>query len=354
MKRIALKKISKKAGMPPGSLIHIGEQKTEKAKISILEFDGLQVHEKKIKNIRECMPILEKPAITWIDICGIDKKDIIEDIGTLFELHPLLLEDIMNTEQRTKVDTYGEYIFIVLKAIFYNENKQIVPEQISLVLGNNYLISFQEKEMNLFGPLKERLKSKDCYLKNISADYIAYSLIDAIVDGYFSILEEIGESISTLETEVVSDPGPTSLKKIHDMKRETLFFRKSIWPLRDVIHGLQREETPLIKATTIVYLRDVYDHTVRIIEHIELIRDMLTGLLDIYLSSVSIKMNNIMKVLTIIATVFMPLTFMAGVYGMNFKYMPELEWRFGYPFILLIMVVIGITMILYFKIKKWF
>jgi len=354
MKRISLKKISKKAGLPPGSLIHIGEQKTEKAEISILQYDGSAIHEKKIKNIREYIPLKEMPAVTWIDICGIDKADTINDIGTIFELHPLVLEDIMNTEQRTKIDFYGEYIFIVMKVLSYNAKKEIVSEQISLILGEDYLISFQEKESNLFKPIKERLKSKDCYLKNISADYIAYSLIDAIVDSYFTILEQTGDEISVIENEVVSDPGPSSLDKIHKLKRETLFLRKSIWPLRDVVYNLEKEETTLIKKTTILYLRDVYDHTIRIIEHIEMIRDMLTGLLDVYLSSVSIKMNNIMKVLTIIATIFMPLTFMAGVYGMNFKYMPELEHPFGYPIALIAMGIIGVSMILYFKLKKWF
>jgi len=174
------------------------------------------------------------------------------------------------------------------------------------------------------------------------------------VDSYFTILEQTGDEISVIENEVVSDPGPSSLDKIHKLKRETLFLRKSIWPLRDVVYNLEKEETTLIKKTTILYLRDVYDHTIRIIEHIEMIRDMLTGLLDVYLSSVSIKMNNIMKVLTIIATIFMPLTFMAGVYGMNFKYMPELEHPFGYPIALIAMGIIGVSMILYFKLKKWF
>lgn len=354
MKRISLKKISKKTGLPPGSLIHIGEQKTEKAGITIFQYDGSAFHEKKLKNIREYIPLKEIPAVTWIEICGIGNADTINDIGTLFELHPLVLEDIMNTEQRTKIDFYGEYIFIVMKVLSYNEEKKIVSEQISLILGKDYLISFQEKELNLFKPLKERLKSKDCYLKSISADYIAYSLIDAIVDSYFTILEQIGEDISIVESEVVSDPGPMSLNKIHNLKRETLFLRKSVWPLRDVIYSLEKEETALVRKPTILYLRDVYDHTIRIIEHIEIIRDMLTSLLDVYLSSVSIKMNNIMKVLTIIATIFMPLTFMAGVYGMNFKYMPELEHPLGYPIVIIAMGVVGGSMILYFKLKKWF
>jgi len=231
----------------------------------------------------------------------------------------------------------------------------MLAEQVSLILGPNFVISFQEegKEGDLFEVVRERLRSSKGKLRKMGADYLLYALLDAIVDGYFVILERLGERIEVLEEELLANPSQLTLQNIHTMKREMIFLRKSVWPLREVISGLQRGESPLITETTGPYLRDVYDHTIQVIDAVESFRDMLAGMLDIYLSSISNRLNEVMKLLTIIATIFIPLTFIVGVYGMNFKLMPELEWRWGYPAVWLVMVVVAGLMLAFFRRKRW-
>ena len=370
------KKRSKKAGLPPGSLIHIGEKKKEEIKISILDYDETNFQEKEAKTIDECFLLKDKPTVTWINVDGIHQIEILEKLGNCFGLHPLVLEDILNTDQRPKIEDYNDYIYIVLKMLYYKENNPLSPptkgrqggvkggmgvfsdgitiEQISLIIGQNFVISFQEGiEGDVFNSVRERIRNDKGRIRKMGSDYLAYSLIDAIVDNYFIILEKIGDKIELLEEKLVTDPTQETLHIIHNLKREMIFLRKSVWPLREVVSGMERGESPLIKESTRVYLRDVYDHTIQVIDTIETFRDMVSGMLDIYLSSISNRLNAVMKVLTIIATIFMPLTFIAGVYGMNFKYMPELEWRWGYPVILFVMFAIGILMVIYFKRKKW-
>ena len=348
------KKRSKKAGLPPGTLMHIGDKKAEKTRITIIDYDEAQVQEKEIKNVEECFPFKDTPTVTWINIDGIHDVEVIEKIGKHFNLHPLLMEDIANTDQRPKMEDFCDHIFVVLRMLEYDEvKKSIKSEQISLVIGSNFVISFQESTGDIFNPLRERIRTGKGRVRKTGADYLAYSLIDAIVDNYFIILEKIGERIEEIEEKLVTNPTPETLKIIHELKSDMIFLRKSVWPLREVISGLQRMESSLIKESTAVYFRDVYDHTIQVIDTVETFRDMLSGMLDIYLSSISNKMNEIMKVLTIIATIFIPLTFIAGVYGMNFKYMPELEWQFGYFAILILMSVIGVLMLIYFRGKKW-
>jgi magnesium transporter len=236
----------------------------------------------------------------------------------------------------------------------YNDkSSEIESEQMSLILGPNFVFSFQEREGDIFDPIRDRIRNNKGHIRKMGADYLAYSLLDSIVDNYFIILEKLGEKIEFLEEKLVTRPTPETLQTIHYLRREMIFLRKAVWPLREVINALGRGESSLIKEYTRIYLRDVYDHTIQTIDTIETYRDMVSGMLDIFLSSVSNRLNSVMKVLTIIATIFMPLTFLAGIYGMNFKYMPELEWRWGYPFIWLIMVGIGVFMLLYFKKKKW-
>jgi magnesium transporter len=253
------------------------------------------------------------------------------------------------------MEIYGDYIYIVVKMLYGSDpNRLVEAEQVSLILGSNFVISFQEgKEGDVFNPVRERIRSGKGLIQKMGSDYLAYSLIDTIVDNYFLILESLGERIELLEEELVAHPTATTLHGIQKFKNEMIFMRRVVWPLREVISGLGRKESPLIKETTEIYLRDVYDHTVQVMDAIEVYREMLSGMLDIYLSSVSNRLNSVMKVLTIIATIFMPLTFIAGIYGMNFKYMPELEWRWGYPTIWLIVMIIGISMLIYFKKKKW-
>ena len=347
-------KRSKKAGLPPGTLVHIGKKKTEKVKITVIDYDEKNFWEKDVKTVEECFPFKDKPTVTWINIDGIHDVEIIEKIGKHFGVHPLLLEDIMNSEQRPKMEDFEEYIFIVLKMLRYDEKQgEIKSEQVSLILGSNFIVSFQEMEGDVFNLVRERIRNEKGRIRKMKADYLAYTLIDAVIDNYFIILEKTGEKIEDMEDELVTNPTPGTLQTIHNLKREMIFLRKSVWPLREVINGMQKAESPLIKESTGIYLRDVYDHTIQVIDTIETFRDMISGMLDIYLSSISNKMNEVMKVLTIIATIFIPLTFVAGLYGMNFKYMPELEWHFGYFAILLLMIIIGISMVFYFRRKKW-
>jgi magnesium transporter len=354
MAKPTIKKRSGRAGLPPGTLVHVGERKEESVRITVIDYDEQSFQEKEPSSIEECFPFKQTPTVTWINIDGIHRIDIIEKLGKHFELHPLILEDILNTGQRPKFEDFDKYIFIVLKMLSYDDEKQTVrAEQVSLVLGLNFVISFQESIGDVFEEVRDRLRNAKGRIRKMASDYLAYALIDAVVDNYFVILERLGESIETMEEELVAEPTEKTLQQIHLLKRTMIFLRKSVWPLRELISGLQKSESSLIKESTDVYLRDVYDHTIQIIDTIESFRDMVSGMLDIYLSSISNRMNAVMKVLTIIATIFIPLTFIAGIYGMNFKYMPELEWRWAYPVIWLIIVVIVVCMLIYFRRKKW-
>ncbi len=349
-----IKKRSKRVGLPPGTLVNIGEEKAEKVRISLIDYDEANFEEKEIKRVEECFPFKDKPTVTWINIDGIHDLEIIEKVGNHFGLHPLTLEDILNTEQRPKIEDFDDYIFIALKMLYHDEKEgEIQMEQVSLILGSNFVISFQERKGDVFNPVRERIRTGKGRIRKTDADYLAYALMDTIVDNYFIIPEKLGERIESIEGELVANPTPETLQAIHTLKRKLIFLRKSVWPLREVVSGLQRTESTLIHESTDIYLRDVYDHTIQVIDTIETSRDILSGMLDIYLSSISNKMNQVMKVLTIIATIFIPLTFIAGIYGMNFKYMPELEWFWAYPLILGTMIVIGILMLVYFRRKKW-
>lgn len=348
------RKRSKKSGLPPGTLIHIGEKKAEKARITLIDYDESHFREKDVKEVKECFPFKDEPAVTWINVDGLHEVDIIENIGKYFDVHPLLLEDIVTTEQRPKLEDFENYILVILNMLDYNVNEgRINSEQVSLILGRNFVISFQEREGDIFNPVRERLRKEKSKIRKMGADYLAYSLIDAIVDNYFIILEKLGEKIEELEEELVTNPTQRTLKTLHNFKREMIFLRKSVWPLREVVGGLERGESLLIKDTTRIYLRDVYDHTIQVMDTVETFRDMLSGMLDIYLSSISNRMNEIIKVLTVIATIFIPLTFIAGVYGMNFRYMPELVWRWGYPAVWFVMVFVALLMLVYFRKKRW-
>ena len=314
--RMFHKKVSRKAGLPPGTLIHVGEKKTERVRIRVIDYDEGTFEERDLSTIDECLPYKEKPSVTWINIDGLHQVDIIEKMGKTFDLHPLVLEDILHTGQRPKLEDFEDYIVIISKMLSYNgEENQIEAEQFSLVLGANYVISFQESEGDVFDPVRERLRKGKGRIRTRGPDYLAYALMDTIVDNYFVVLEKIGEDIEALEEEIVTDPRPETSHAIHHLKREMIFLRKSVWPLREVIGALERGESSLIQDKTTIFLRDVYDHTIQVIDTIETFRDMASGMLDVYLSSISNRMNEVMKVLTIIATLFIPLTFIAGLYG---------------------------------------
>jgi magnesium transporter len=350
-----LKRSSKKAGLPPGSLVFLGEKRVEETTITIINYDESQFVEKEVDELEECFPLKDTPTVSWINIDGIHQVDLIEKLGENFILHPLLLEDVLNTEQRPKLDEFEDHLFIVLKMFhFKDEGKELQAEQVSLIVGSNFVISFQERMGEVFDQVRERLRKGKGRLRKRGADYLTYALIDAVVDSYYTILETLGESIESLQEELVYEPKPEDLRIIQHLKRDMLFLRKSVWPLREVIGNLAKGDTSFIKEDVLIYLRDVYDHIIQVIDTIETFRDMLSAMLDIYLSSVGNRMNEVMKVLTIIATIFIPMTFLAGIYGMNFKYMPELEWRYAYLFFWIVVSVVLITMVAWFKRKKWF
>ncbi len=350
-----VKRVSQKAGLPPGALVHIGEESQRETKMTLVRFDADHFEEKDLKNIGEAFPFQDRPVVNWLNIDGLHRTDIIGEAGKAVGLHPLLLEDIVTTGQHPKLDDFGDYLFIVLKMLHYDEAKEEVEaEQVTLVLGTNYVVTFREKESDVFQPVLERLRNCKGRIRTLEADYLAYALIDAVVDRYFIVLEKLGEKVERVEDDLISNPVRRTLQQIQKLKREMLFLRRSVWYLREILSSLERGESSLIREPTRFYFKDVYDHTIQVIDTVETLRDMLSGMLDIYLSSVSNRLNEVMKFLTIIATIFIPLTFIAGVYGMNFKYMPELEWRWGYPLIMVIMLVVALAMVFYFQRKKWF
>ena len=349
-----IKKSSKTKGLPPGELVHIGDKKTEKPKISVIDYSIGKYDEKEVKKVEDCFSLKRKPSTTWINIDGVHETDIIEKIGKCFDIHPLVLEDIVDTDQRPKIEDYEKYLFFVLKMLYIDEKThEVRSEQVSLVLGNNYVISFQETIGDVFDSVRNRIRKNKGRIRKMGADYLAYTLIDAIVDNYFSILEKISDKVESMEHDVVTNPEPELLQQIYNLKREMIYLRKSVWPIREVINSLLREESKIIKKNTHVFLRDLYDHTIQVIDTIETFRDMISGMLDIYMSSVSNKMNEVMKVLTIFAAIFIPLTFIAGVYGMNFQHMPELSIPWAYPAVWIIIIIVSVSLLAFFKHKKW-
>jgi len=347
-------KRSKKSGLSPGSLIHIGNTYAEKSKIIFTRYSETVFLEKEINALTAVRVEKDTPEITWISVDGLQNTELMEELGNVFGLHPLVLEDILNTNQRPKTEDYGDYLYIVLRNFNGHGNGALTSEQISIILGKNFVLSFREKESAIFEPVKERLAGNKGRIRKSGADYLVHALIDSIVDNYFIVLENLEEKIDVLEDDLVKKTTPVTLQAIHDLKREMILLRKSLWPLREAINSLERSDSSLISESTGIYFKDIFDHVIAIIDSVEIFRDMLSGMLDIYLSSVSNKLNEVMKVLTIIATIFMPLTFIAGVYGMNFKYMPELEWHWGYFGVLGVMLAVALYMIHYFRKKKWF
>jgi magnesium transporter len=349
-----LKKRSKKSGLPPGTLVHIGDRKTEEIKVTVMDYNEAGFQEEHFNSVEACLAFKDRSSVTWINVDGLHNVENIQKLGDCYGFHPLVLEDILNTDQRPKMEDFDEYVYIVLKMLHNGENPQTVTEQISLILGSNFVISFQEGiEGDVFNSIRERIRAGKGRIRSMGADYLAYSLIDAIVDNYFVIIEKTGERTEDLQEELITSPVAGTLHEIHTLKREMIYLRKAVWPLREVVNSLVRGESRLIKDSTRIYLRDVYDHTIQVIDAIETSRDILSGMLDIYLSSMSNRMNEIMKFLTIIGTIFIPLTFIVGVYGMNFEHMPELKWRWGYFGLWSVMTAIAVFMLFYFKKKKW-
>jgi magnesium transporter len=348
-------KRSNKRTLPPGSVVYIGDrERSETSVVNYCEYDDTTLIEKRIVTIQELFPLNQNERVRWINVGGIRNTGVIETIGKECNIHPLVVEDIVNTMQRPKYEEYKDSLFIVMKTLSFNEEKQeITEDQASFFLGKGYLISFQETENDLFQSILERLRTKKGLIRSHHADYLLYALIDTLVDNYFSVLEHLDEKIEILEDILLKNPTPETLKSIYKIKSSIISLRKAIWPLREIIGRLQRMETFLVEEHTRFFFRDVYDHTLHILDTVETFRDMISGMLDIYLSSVSNRTNEVMKVLTIIATIFIPITFIVGVYGMNFRFMPELEWQWGYFCVWGIIILIIAGLIIYFKKKKW-
>ncbi|RJQ45955.1 MAG: magnesium and cobalt transport protein CorA [Nitrospiraceae bacterium] len=354
------KKRSQKAGLAPGTAVYIGEQKTENIRITIINYDKDAYEMRDIEKIEECVPYREKPAVTWINIEGLHEVAVTEEVGKCFGLHPLTVEDILNMEQRPKVEMFEDYIFFVMKMIsFEGQTRNLNIEQVSLVLLKNTVITFQEKGGDVFDAVRTRIKNDKGMIRRAEADYLAYALMDAVVDEYFGIQEKIGDEIEEIEEILLKQPARDTMQKIHALKRKIIYLRKSVWPLREIISALERDGSTFISASTRVYLKDLYDHTIQVIDGVETFRDIISGILDMYLSSLSNRMNEVMKVLTIFASIFIPLTLIAGIYGMNFNVekspfnMPELNWYLGYPFALGLMIATALVMLMFFRRKKW-
>jgi len=362
-----LKRTQKKPpGQIPGTAVHTGVQKLDEVLFTVHDFDEQHYNSIDIRSIEKSEPYLNDKSKTWIQVRGLHDIEKLKTVWDYFNLHPLVQEDIVNTSQRPKVENYPDVVFLVLRMITsrengdeINSNVKLETEQVSIVLGENYVLSFQESDEPVFHPVIKRLELENTRLRKLGADYLAYALTDTIVDHYYSALDLVGESIEMIEDEIITNPKEIHLQKIHALRRDLIFFRKSVWSLRDGINSLIRDESLLISEDVKIFLRDVYDHIVQVIDSIENSREMIYGLYDMYMSGLSNRMNEVMKVLTIIATIFIPLTFVAGIYGMNFDpgaspwNMPELSWYWGYPASLGVMVVIAIIMVIYFRRKQW-
>lgn len=341
--------------MPPGSLVYLGEKRVDSVKVSIIDYNEAEVREIPEATPDECQQHINQKTVTWINVIGLHDPELLARLGEMFGFHPLILEDILHTGQRPKLEDHGDYIFCVLQMLYrLPETGRIASEQVSLILGSGYLFTFQETEGDVFDMLRSRIRTGKGRIRKMGCDYLAYALLDAIVDNYFVVLEELSDRTEELHEGVVANPEPKKLHRIHQLRRELIFMRKNIWPLRELVAGLEKTENKLVHRSLTPYLRDIYEHTIQVIDNVESMRDVMSGVLDIYITTVGSRTNDVMKVLTIIATIFIPLTFVAGIYGMNFEYMPELKCRFGYAAVWIVMLTVAATMILYFKRKKWF
>jgi magnesium transporter len=339
----------------PGKLIYVGDEKLEPVKIHVIDFSDDAFEEKHFTDAKDCFRYKEKSTNSWINVTGIHQPEILEEIGEHFGISSLVLEDVMNTNCRPKIDDDKNYLFIVLKMIDYeDDNKTINTEQVSLILGENYVISFQENEKDLFDKIRERLRMNTTKLRSKGCDYLAYCIMDKIIDNYFYIVESMGDILEDMEEEVTENPGRDFTHRINELKQSNIYLRKSVWPLREVINFLLRGESKQIKPETLPFFRDLYDHSIQVIDTVETYRDLLSDIMEVYLSTISLRMNEVMKVLTVISTIFIPLTFIVGVYGMNFKNMPELGWHYGYFGIMGFMLLVAVTMIIYFRRRNWF
>lgn len=346
-------KLGQKTGLPPGSLVHIGTEKSDRPEIEVMDYSSTDFTLSKIEDPKDCLPFKQSDTVSWINVSGVHDAELIGKIGEVFGLHPLLLEDILNTTHRPKIEDLGDYIYVTLKMLSLVDG-EVQVEHLSLILAHNYVITFQEERGDIFDPIRERIKVGKGKARFQRTDYLLYVLIDTVVDNYYSVIDHLGERIESLESEILTEPKSEYVPYIQAIKKDLIFLRKTIFPVREVVGGLQKADSEIIKESSFRYFSDVYDHVVQVMESLDIYWEMISNLMDAYYASISNKMNEVMKVLTIIATLFIPMTFVAGIYGMNFEYMPELGYRFGYPLVWLFIFMIAATMLIYFRKKKWF
>jgi len=340
--------------LPPGTLEYLGPTKSEDIVITVIDFDEDSIDELEVSDVAQCLPFKETPTTTWINIAGLHNVEALRTVVDHFGIHPLVQEDIVNTHQRPKVEDYETYLYVVARMLSFRENPLVIEsEQVSFLLGPNFLITFQERPGDVFEPVRKRLRLGRSRIRSWGPDYLLYTLLDTVVDNYFLILERVGELLEDLEAELLESPDQSYLHLVHSYKREMILMRRAAWPLREAVARLERDEIPLIRERMAPFFRDVYDHTVQVADAVDTFRDMLSGLGDLYLSSVSNRMNEVMKVLTIAATIFVPLTFLAGIYGMNFHYMPELDWKWSYPVFWVVSITLVVVMIAFFRRRKY-
>ncbi len=349
----ASRRSSHKIGLSPGSLVYIGDREAAPVRISILDYDTDNIRDIQEATIADACRFMQEDSVTWINVSGVHDTAVIRSIGEAFHLHPLVQEDIVNTEQRPKLEDYDDYLFIVAKMLTLAADGGIQMEQLSMIVGNRYVICFQEGAGDVFDPVRARIKKGKGRIRRFGADYLAYALLDMVVDHYYAVFEQLEETIESLQERVIDAPTAEVLAEIQDFRHQVVHLRKTIWPLREVVSGLLKQDSSLLGDEVGLYFKDVYDHTIQAVDTLETYRDLIAGVFDIYLSSVSQKMNQVMKVLTIIATLFIPLTFVAGIYGMNFKYMPELDWQWSYPVFWGVVLIIAAVMVILFKRRDW-
>jgi magnesium transporter len=342
---------AKPIALPPGSIEHFGDH--QQCTIQLMDYSEHRFEHRELERIEECFPYRDQDSITWINVNGLN-VDVIQAIDDYFGIHPLVLEDIVNRGQRPKVEDYGSYLFFVIKMIYFDqESKDLVAEQVSIIVGQNYLFSFQEKSGDVFDPVRERIINGKGRIRRMGADYLGYALLDAIVDHYFVVLERMGETIDHLEQDIINEKQVNVSVLVHQLKRQLIYLNKQVWPLREVLSMVERMDFAIFQKDTLVFVHDLYDHTIQVNDTLSAFREALAGLQDIHLSLVSNRMNEVMKVLTIFAAIFIPLTFIAGIYGMNFQYIPELNFKYGYFVVITLMALIGGGMVIFFRKKGW-
>jgi magnesium transporter len=344
----------KRPGSAPGTLVFVGEQQMEEVIVDLIYYDQGKLVEERVSSIEDAFPYLDTEEVTWINIWGIHDVELVRELGERVGLHPLLMEDILNTTKRPKYEEFDDHIFLTMKMLtFDQEAHHTRMEHVSIVLGRNYVLSFQEREGDVFEPVRERIRAGKGRIRKRGTDYLAYALMDVIVDNYFLTLEAMGEEVTVVEEELMVEASPDVMRDIHNLKRETILIRRAIGPLREVVSALERGESELIEERNVIFIRNLHDHTVQVADTVDTYRDVVSSLMDLHLSLVSNRMNEVMKVLTIIATIFIPLTFIAGIYGMNFENMPELGWHYAYFAVWVVIIIVGISMVLYFRRLRW-